>query len=551
MSKQSLKKQERIQKIKEELLSQIETSPYLGVVGRIVTWLKDKYSSSYPFSCTVYNVEDSMEEGDGIEKSWLYTSKGLRFGAGVALNFSDLRPSGSNNGKGLVSSGPVPFIPIYSAINGTLRRGGVYKNGAVVCYLSSNHPDLLDFLNLSPSDIPWAKRALYISDDPTSSDFLLNHPHLDKILNAVRNGTLWLAKKQWDKNGNRLYSNVCLEILLKSRGTCTLSHVNLGQCTIKSLRTAFRNSMKFLCKLHSITGAGQDNYYLSTKEDRQVGLGVFGLANLLARYKITYKEFTDCLTEYLEAYAHYLGNEQDLLDQLETTYAFRTVNLVHNLFLAYQDAAKIAKQYKMERAFTVAPTASCSFRYTDYKGYTTSAEISPPICHPKTKILTRDSDTFGQTEWQYPLNVETAEQVGWETYYSLAKAWQQLMDTTELGHSISFNIWNECPVDREWIADWLQSPLKTTYYRMQPKQDFVDKTAIDVGIKANFNNDGFITDADNNPIKETENNIDALDFLFELMNLRDNSVVDDTDQEVQMCSIEAMKQGLDCTACAE
>jgi hypothetical protein len=152
--------------------------------------------------------------------------------------------------------------------------------------------------------------------------------------------------------------------------------------------------------------------------------------------------------------------------------------LVLQLYSAFQEGAKVARSYNMERAFTVEPTATCSFKAKDKDGYTTAAEISPPICHKETKSTTRDSATFGQAEYFYPSNVETAEQVGWDTYYRLCTAWQRLMDTTGLAHSISFNIWNDCPLDKKFMADWLAGPLKTTYYRMMVQQDYVDKSSI-------------------------------------------------------------------------
>ena len=75
-----------------------------------------------------------MDE-DSIEASWRFVSHALRYGAGVAVHLSQLRARGTENGKGLVASGPVSFGKIYSCLNEQLRRGGVYKNGAVVLHL--------------------------------------------------------------------------------------------------------------------------------------------------------------------------------------------------------------------------------------------------------------------------------------------------------------------------------------------------------------------------------------------------------------------------------
>ena len=109
--------------------------------GRVENWMNDP-EGRLPVSCTVFVVEDSMEGEDGIEASWRFVSHGLRKGAGVAVHLSKLRARGDENGKGLVASGPVSFGRIYSVLNETLRRGGIYKNGAVVLHLDYDHPDV-------------------------------------------------------------------------------------------------------------------------------------------------------------------------------------------------------------------------------------------------------------------------------------------------------------------------------------------------------------------------------------------------------------------------
>ena len=101
------------------------TANVIARTGRVQQWL-DNPESRLPVSCTIFNVDDSIEGPEGIEASWRFVSHALRFGAGVAVHLSQLRPNGSENEKGLVASGPVSFAKIYSALNETLRRGGVY-----------------------------------------------------------------------------------------------------------------------------------------------------------------------------------------------------------------------------------------------------------------------------------------------------------------------------------------------------------------------------------------------------------------------------------------
>ena len=189
--------------------------------GRVQNWIDDP-TSRLPVSCTVFVVEDSMEGENGIEASWRFVSHALRYGAGVAVHLSKLRGAGIDNGKGLVASGPVSFGKIYSCLNEQLRRGGVYKNGAVVLHLDISHSDILEFVNCSRQELPWAKRCVNVTKDwwDWASDEVK-----EAILQGIARGDIWLAKVRSDQQGKRIYANVCLEVFLRSRGTCLLEHI--------------------------------------------------------------------------------------------------------------------------------------------------------------------------------------------------------------------------------------------------------------------------------------------------------------------------------------
>lgn len=440
----------------------IQVPPHISAVGRVLDWLKDPHSR-FPVSCTVLAVQDSMEGEDGIEESWLFASKALRNAAGVTIDLSQLRAKGADNGHGLVSSGPVSFAQIYSKFNEILRRGGTYKNGAITVYLDADHPDAEEFLLTPRKELPWVKRALYVDNT------LMNNPLLPLIIRKMGEGDLWLAKKQWDTQGNRLYSNVCMEILIQSRGTCLISHVNLGSCPIDEIPQAFVTGMEFLCNLHAQSGVGGSGIYLPPELDKQVGLGVLGLANLLAIEGVSYADFVDAL--------------EAVVTVLEVGECDRPVRpsalyIARQIADGYKFAADVARRHQMGRAFTIAPTASCSYRYRDRERFTTAPEISPPNCNPRTKEVDRDSGTFGVVRYEYHPATETAASVPWDVQYRLMKAWQRLMDTTGLAHAISFNIWDKCPIDEAFIKDWLESPLKTTYYRLVTQQDALDKSSV-------------------------------------------------------------------------
>ena len=130
------------------------STQFISRTGRVQSWIDDP-TSRLPVSCTIFVVEDSMEGPEGIEASWRFASHALRYGAGCAIHLSKLRPEGSTNDKGLVATGPVSFGKIYSALNETLRRGGAYKNGAIVLHLDLDHADILKFITTPRQELPW------------------------------------------------------------------------------------------------------------------------------------------------------------------------------------------------------------------------------------------------------------------------------------------------------------------------------------------------------------------------------------------------------------
>lgn len=426
---------------------------YIARTGRVQSWL-DNPESRLPVSCTVFVVEDSMEGTDGIEASWRFVSHALRNAAGVAVHLSKLRPRGSENGKGLVSSGPVSFARVYSVLNEVLRRGGTYKNGACVIHLDLSHPDAEEFVDASRQELPWVKKCLDVTPEVWNETPL---PLRAKILRGIQAGDIWLSKIKHDQNGERIYSNVCLEIYLPSRGTCLLEHVNLGQCEIDGIVPAFAEGMSNLCSLHSKTGVGATGEYLTPEEDKQVGLGVLGLANFLRRQGVSYAAFGEALR---------FVNEDNW--NAEWTPA---LCLAREFACAIAGSANVARANGMARAFTIAPTASCSYNYKDLDGFTTTPEIAPPI----SRQIDRDSGTFGVQSYDYG-DVEIASEVGWDAYKSVADGICQLFTNTGLFHGYSFNSWSDViTYDNRFIEDWFNSPQTSLYYALQVMPDTLRK----------------------------------------------------------------------------
>lgn len=458
----------RLMKLKEKA----KCEP-IARTGRVQDWM-DSPDGRLPVSCTVFNVDDSMEGEDGIEASWRFVSHGLRNGAGVAVHLSSLRERNAENGKGLVASGPVSFGKIYSTLNEILRRGGVYKNGAVVLHLDYTHSDAIEFINASRSELPWVKRCLNVDENflSASSPELIN-----ACLRSISSGDLWLNKIRYNAKGERIRANVCLEVYLPHRGTCLLQHVNLGACTLDNIEGAFIEGMRQLCELHPNTGVGDTGEYLSPSIDKQIGLGVLGLANFLSIHGITYKEFGDALEAFL------MDDPHPWAHHWTDTVAGKAV---HAFYKGIDSAADIAREHGMERAFCIAPTASCSYRYLDTRGFTTAPEIAPPI----GRIVDRDSGTFGVEQFDYG-DIEIAAEVGWDTFFKVANGIVALYQRTGLMHGYSMNTWGDLVIyDEAFLRSWLESPQTSIYYSLQVLPDMQRKddayAALDEDFKSMF-----------------------------------------------------------------
>ena len=417
--------------------------------GRVQSWMDDP-TGRLPVSCTVFVVANEMEGPEGIEASWRFASHALRFGAGCAIHLSKLDPKGKERPSGVTASGPVSFGKIYSSLNEILRRGGVYKNGAIVLHLDLNHDDAREFITAPRSELPWVKRCINITEEWWNSCTFR-----EDLLHGIRSGDIWLNKVRRENN-ERIYGNVCLEVYLPSRGTCLLQHVNLAACEFDDIPRAFVAGMSELCTLHSQTGVGQSGEYLSPTIDRQVGLGVLGLANLLHRYGVTYEQFGRALDQY--------NNNE--------TIRSAAYELVSQISSGIKQAAEVARHANMVRAFAIAPTASCSYRSRDLDGNTATPEIAPPI----SKTVDRDSGTFGVETFSYG-DVEIASEVGWENYNRVANGIMTLYQRTGLCHGYSYNSWSDqVTYDNAFIDEWLASPQTSLYYSLQVMGDVQDKS---------------------------------------------------------------------------
>lgn len=482
-----------------------------------ITLLSEPEYNRSDYDLVLY-VSDSMEEDNqsylgvtdkhlnSIEKAAIKCYHLAQRGASVCVDVSHLRSKGVVNQDGMQSSGPLSFVNILrsayrlgkdssvsnlltfiSSFNQELRRGGVYKNGAITTSMPCWSSAAKEYLSANPLTHNWLKRSLVLSSD------YRKFVNIKELISLVNTGRLFLekavmqshtgyyhlsAEEAIDNQDERVYSNVCREILFKPNSSCLLSHVNLGILSIENFQdevcNAYLDGIRLLISLHAEDHPGKSDIgYLSAKEDMQVGLGSVGLANLLALHGVTYADFVKALKHTLSL----MGTDMMLtgLGALELpiiTGKNHATILAYGLCRAHAYAARVANDYGLLRAFTVAPTASCAYRYLDAAGNT----LAPNIAAPLYRVTERLSQTIKDTKVYYHGEVETAQNVGFETHFELFNTWQQMFNETGLGHSLSFDLWGD--IDEAWLDKWSESNLITTYYKLDIETGHLDKTNI-------------------------------------------------------------------------
>jgi hypothetical protein len=257
--------------------------------GRVQSWIDDP-TGRLPVSCTVLEVADSMTGPNGIEASWRFASHALRFGAGCAIHLSKLSPKGVERPSGVMPSGPVSFGKIYSSLNEVIGRGNRFKNGALCLHLDLSHPDAIDFITTNRSELPWVKRCINITEE-----WWQDCTFKEELLHGIKSGDIWLNKVKYDNEGNES------EVMYAWRFTCpheapvACNMSILGACEFDDIPRALLKVCQNCASLHGRTGVGDSGEYLPSETDRQVGLGMLGLANLLRRYGVTYEQFGEAL----------------------------------------------------------------------------------------------------------------------------------------------------------------------------------------------------------------------------------------------------------------
>lgn len=296
------------------------------------------------FNC--YVIPSPHDSRGGIMATLSEMTEIMSRGGGVGINLSSLRPRRSVvRGVSGSSSGAVSWGGLFSYTTGLIEQGGS-RRGALMLMINDWHPDLLDFITVKSTmgQITNANLSVCVSNGFMKAvkedlDWELVFPDTtDPEYNEIWDGNLdkWksLGKKvkpyrtvkarevwhtiiesawrsaepgvvfmeYYNQMSNSWYfnpiicTNPCGEQGLPAWGVCNLSAVNLSKfydekkqdVAWDDLGKTVRYSVRFLDNVIDRTPYHFEENEKNQKNERRVGLGTMGLAELMIKLKIRY-----------------------------------------------------------------------------------------------------------------------------------------------------------------------------------------------------------------------------------------------------------------------
>jgi ribonucleoside-diphosphate reductase alpha chain len=332
--------------------------------GRILTACGTDQNLTF-YNC--YVIPSPVDSRDGIFETLSQMAEIMSRGGGVGINLSTLRPRYAYvkgvNGR---SSGSVSWGGLYSFVTGLIEQGGS-RRGALMLILNIWHPDVLEFISAKKEmgKITNANISVGVTDDfmaavEADGDWELAFPDTSDpkyatdwtgnlktwrerggaviVHKTVRAREIWdgIIDSAWSSaepglwfvdrsntmsnswyydRGDLICTNPCGEQPLPAWAVCNLGHLNLSRFTSKGkvawdeLGHSVRTAVRFLDNVIDATPYFFPQNETQQQDERRVGMGTIGLAEMLIRLGIRYGsdesvEFIDKLYSFIarEAY---------------------------------------------------------------------------------------------------------------------------------------------------------------------------------------------------------------------------------------------------------
>lgn len=330
---------------------------------------------------------------------------------GQGISLSKLRPKGAPIGEHYKSDGIIPFIEMFNCVTQGTSQGGSRK-GALMISLDARHKEAMDFINLKTDvdAITKANLSLEIDDEfmravekyYTDGETVVLHEKREYSGHIVEYDIIPinLYKRMmeivWDygepgciftdrfRNYNFLEyddryqietCNPCGEQPLKKRGACNLGSLDLYEFVNNKFTKDAEFDFHAFNQAIQIASNALDNiidenverlpvemkeYADNSKNWRNIGLGVFGYADMLMAMGLTYGEpeaieFTNRLFDFMMRIAIYYNHERGLR---KTSYPNYNFNMVQQSAIYQKHAPKDFGSFRNCSLLSIAPTGS-------------------------------------------------------------------------------------------------------------------------------------------------------------------------------------------------
>lgn len=282
---------------------------------------KISLSNCYVIEPPEDNIESIFDCAKKLARTYSY-------GGGCGVDISKLSPRGAKvNNAAKETTGSVSFMDLYSMVTGLIGQAG--RRGALMLSLSCEHPDLEEFIGIK-SDLDRVTKAnisIRITDKfmaavKNKTPFTLSFTRLETGETITKEIDAYemfhkMCEMNWDyaepgmlfwdriNNWNLLScddefeyagTNPCAEEPLPAGGSCLLGSINLAEfaCDTRFDFESFKHCVKSsVIALNEVLDEGLPLHPLKEQREsvydwRQIGLGIFGLADLLIKLGIKY-----------------------------------------------------------------------------------------------------------------------------------------------------------------------------------------------------------------------------------------------------------------------
>ena len=460
---------------------------------------KISLSNCYVLSPPEDNIESIFDCARKLARTYSY-------GGGCGIDIGKLSPKGAiihNAAK--ETSGAVSFMDLYSTVTGLIGQNG--RRGALMISIPCDHPDLEEFIKIKQNTdkVTKANISIRVTDEfmqavadrkPYTLKYIRKETG-EKITEEIDAHEIFMkmCESNWDwgepgllfwdniENYNLLNTdkdfryagvNPCAEEPLPAGGACLLGSINLAEFVTENKEfnyQDFTHTVKIAVKaLNDVLDEGLPLHPLKEQREsvgnwRQIGLGIFGLADMLIKMGIKYGgkesiELCDSIGNQMARVA--MGTSMDLSKSYGAYPKFDADAISNSTFwLAHgmDDYNKTLKDYGLRNSqlLTIAPTGTLStmLRVSGgiepifanyYTRKTESLQGHDQYYKVYTPIVDKYMKEHGLTDdSQLPDYFVTAQTLDYKNRIAMQGIWQKHIDASI---SSTVNVPEDFPVEK-------------------------------------------------------------------------------------------------------